>query len=145
MLFPTGVNGPFEQCPQCKYHYKTLDAAMCEECRRNWCDAPTLLLTIPGPVAPNTCQDCGKADECVTADLPWCFTCHARLARRYAALKEQVTAGRRHEFSVPHPDEDPYGWFATHLHEEGTFGCWCPPGTLLGEMALELRAKGVEL
>lgn len=139
------THGPWTNCPNCP-NYMTLGETMCEECKRNWCDAPTLLLTIPGPVAPNACQDCGTTDECVTADLPWCLPCLARLARRYGALKEQVRAGRRHEFpGVPHPDEDPYGWFATHLHEEGTFGCWCPPGTNLGELAEVLRAKGVEL
>lgn len=147
---------PFVPCPQNPWHYMHEGDAECDLCveerRRNgWAMQPTMIITAStqgmaiNTPKPLTCQDCGKTDECVTLDLPWCFTCHARLSRRYGAFKAKVLEGRCHEFDVPHPDEDPYGWFQTHLHETGTFGCWCPTGFTMEELAEALRAKGAEL
>lgn len=123
------------RCPACKFYYMVAGDAMCANCLTN---APTVILATsekPQDIPfedEHVCSYCGRYDEAVTADLPFCLGCLADLNCQFGHLQGYIQQGRLNEFTYAHTDE-PYGLLQTHTCCE-TGPCWCPRGIPLSEV-----------
>lgn len=119
------------RCTSCQFYYMVAGDTMCANCVTNH---PTVILKpqdIPFEDA-HVCSHCGRYDEAVTVDLPFCLACLADLNCQFGHLQGYIQQGRLNEFTYAHTDE-PYGMLQTHTCVEGG-PCWCPRGIPLSEV-----------